>query len=307
MFFATEYLFIRFATKFNIIDNPNDRSSHTHITVRGGGIIFWVAALVYFTIYFATQTLFFIGLTLISIISFIDDIHKLHQGARFFVHFGAVTLVIFATGLYTFLPWYLVFVVYIMFIGMLNAYNFMDGINGLTGLHSISVQSGLQYINTEIVQFANQNFIWFPIIACIVFLFFNFRKQALCFAGDIGSLSIAFWIITLLIMLMIKTGSVIWILLLATYGVDSVCTILHRIWLRQNIFEAPRLHFYQILANEKKIDHRLVSIGYAILQLLISAMIIFLNCKLEVWVLVLAALSPLTIIYGFKFRMLKME
>jgi UDP-N-acetylmuramyl pentapeptide phosphotransferase/UDP-N-acetylglucosamine-1-phosphate transferase len=140
----------------------------------------------------------------------------------------------------------------------------------------------------------------------VVFLFFNFRKRAKCFAGDVGSVSIAFWVVTLLLLLIIKTQNLIWVGFLLVYGVDSVCTILHRIYLKQNIMEAHRLHFYQILANERGMQHRLVSIIYFTVQLVCSSLIVTLYPIMGWWIFVILT-ATLVAAYGLKFRLMKIS
>jgi UDP-N-acetylmuramyl pentapeptide phosphotransferase/UDP-N-acetylglucosamine-1-phosphate transferase len=142
-------------------------------------------------------------------------------------------------------------------------------------------------------------------LASIVFLFFNFRPKAKCFAGDIGSISIAFWVVYLLLQLVLKTDSMLWILFLAVYGVDTIITISHRLHMKENIFEAHRLHFYQILSNEYKIQHRLVALGYGIAQMIVSGLVIFLYNKLSDWIIFVLLLVPLIGIYTLKFYLIK--
>ena len=48
LLFLAELFYFHIADKYNIIDKPNERSSHTRITLRGGGIIFYLGALAYF-------------------------------------------------------------------------------------------------------------------------------------------------------------------------------------------------------------------------------------------------------------------
>jgi UDP-N-acetylmuramyl pentapeptide phosphotransferase/UDP-N-acetylglucosamine-1-phosphate transferase len=110
----------------------------------------------------------------------------------------------------------------------------------------------------------------YTLIALLVFNFFNFRTRAKCFAGDVGAVSIAFIIVFLLGKLMLQTGDLTYILLLAIYGVDSVLTILHRLILRENIFEAHRKHAYQLMANELKIMHVAVSAFYMLMQAIVA-------------------------------------
>lgn len=299
-----EFFFLAFARRKRIYDSPTDRSSHTRKTIRGGGIIFWFASLAAFLWSPTTYGLFFAGMTIVSAVSFTDDIRHLGQWPRFFSHVAAFTLMFFFLNFFS-APWYIILATYIVFIGVLNAWNFMDGINGINGIYSLAVLGALQYVNFFVSPFTDPLFIWTPMTACIVFLFFNFRKKALCFGGDVGSIAIAFWIVTLLLSLMIKTHSVIWLAFISVYGIDSVFTILHRLYLRQNIFEAHRLHFYQVLANECAIDHRIVSTIYALAQLLACTAVIILWDKMNFWVLAFAIHIPLGGVYGGKFLILK--
>ena len=246
---------------------------------------------------------FLIGLTLICGISFWDDISSLPNRVRIVFHFLSISLVFYGLGLFVLLPWWLIGIAYIFFVGVLNAYNFMDGINGITGLYSLSVLIALQYVNLKIQAFTSPDFINYAATACLIFLFFNFRKQAKCFAGDVGSMAVSFWIVTLLLQLMLETRSVIWILFLTVYGVDSICTILHRLYLRQNIFKAHRMHFYQVLTNERGLSHLKVAVGYAITQLIICSIIIVLYrwSQPAAWVAGIAMLILCSLIYLLKF------
>jgi UDP-N-acetylmuramyl pentapeptide phosphotransferase/UDP-N-acetylglucosamine-1-phosphate transferase len=301
---AAELFYFRIADRFNIIDKPNERSSHNYITIRGGGIIWWVAALLFLLFHFSSQGLwFFAGITLIAGVSFWDDVQNLGQRVRLLFHLLAMSCAFYLAGVFGIYPWWAIVMGYIVFIGIVNAYNFMDGINGITGLYSIAVLGSLQYVNLSFGHFVNPDLIWYPIIASVVFLFFNFRKRARCFAGDVGSVAIAFWIVTLLLLLIVKTENLIWLGFLMVYGVDAVMTILHRVYLKQNIMEAHRLHFYQILVNEKKMPHRVVSVIYFGLQLLCSALIIQLY-PLMGWGIFVILLLLLMGVYLLKFRMM---
>lgn len=303
--FILELLYFKVADRFNIIDKPNLRSSHTEITLRGGGIIFWFAALLYFAQNIEYNYFFFTGITLVSLVSFWDDIQSLSNKIRISVHFLAISLIFYDLGVFSSVPIPGIILAYVFAIGIINAYNFMDGINGITGLYTIVVMGALWYVNKNVQLFINTDFIIYPILASAVFLFFNYRKKAKCFAGDVGSIAIAFWIIYLLLKLILNTNSIVWLLFLAVYGVDAICTILHRLYLRQNIFEAHRLHFYQILSNEYKIQHRIVSLIYAIIQSIISFTVIFLYHKLDAPTLFIVIILPLVLIYSAKFYMLK--
>ena len=304
LLFIFELLYFRVANKFNIIDRPNERSSHTKITLRGGGIIYWIAALLYLLSNFSVQGAWFVaGITLIAGVSFVDDMMSLSRTLRLLVHLLAMTCAFVLTNVFNIYPWWAIAIGYIVFIGIVNAYNFMDGINGITGFYSLAVLASLQFVNLYVAPFVSADLIWYPIIASVVFLFFNFRKRARCFAGDVGSISIAFWIVTLLLLLVIETNNLIWLGFLMVYGVDSVCTILHRLYLKQNIMDAHRMHFYQVLANEQKVQHRVVAVGYYVVQLLISTLIIFGYPLYGWWVFVLPLIGLMGV-YTLKFRLM---
>ena len=268
LLFLAELFYFRIADKCNIIDKPNERSSHTRITLRGGGIIFYFGALVYFLTNHFEYPWFMLALSLITFISFIDDIRSTSQGLRLVFHFTAMALMFYQWGLFS-LPWWTILVALIICTGIINAYNFMDGINGITGGYSLIILIALAYINRVYVPFVETDFIYTMLCAVLVFSFFNFRKQARCFAGDVGAVSIAFVILFLIGSLIIKTENFSWLVLLAVYGVDSVLTIIHRLMLHENIGLPHRKHLYQIMANELKISHVTVSLTYMFVQAMV--------------------------------------
>jgi UDP-N-acetylmuramyl pentapeptide phosphotransferase/UDP-N-acetylglucosamine-1-phosphate transferase len=307
LLFAGIIVYLRLAGRFNIIDKPNQRSSHNYVAIRGGGIVFWLAALLYWATNRQENLSFFAGLTLLCSISFWDDVSSLPNKVRILIHLLSVSLMFWGLDIFTLLPWWLVLIVGVVSTGILNAYNFMDGINGITGLYSLSVLVGLQYVNYHIKAFTPPDFIHYAIMACLVFLFFNYRKHAKCFAGDIGSMAIAFWIMILLFQLMIASGSVFWILFLAVYGVDSVYTILHRLYLKQNIFQAHRMHFFQVLTNERGISHLKVSALYALVQLAICGVVIYsyMDYRGYDWIIGTGIICSLSPVYLLKFKWLR--
>ena len=268
LLFTAELFYFKIADKCNIIDKPNERSSHSRITLRGGGIIFYFGALAYFVSNEWEYPWFMLALTLITFISFVDDIRSTSQGLRLIFHFSAMALMFYQWGLFS-LSWWWLAIALIVCTGIINAYNFMDGINGITGGYSLVILGGLAYVNAEIVRFVEPVFIYTVLCSVLVFCFFNFRKKAKCFAGDVGSVSMAFILLFLIGKLIIETGDFSWIVLLAVYGVDSVLTIIHRLMLHENIGLPHRKHMYQLMANELKMPHVLVSLVYMTVQVLI--------------------------------------
>lgn len=303
-----ELAYFRIANYFNIIDKPNERSSHTRITLRGGGIIFYFGALVYYILSGWHDPWFFLGLTLISIISFVDDVHSVSQGMRLVFHFVAMLLLFAQWGLYTEFPWWYLIVALIVCIGIINTYNFMDGVNGITGGYSLVVLGALSYINLRIVPYIDQELLTMVILAVLVFCLFNFRKKAKCFAGDVGSVSIAFVVLFALGKLILTTGNLGYIVLLAVYGVDSVLTIIHRIMLHEPIGLPHRKHLYQIMANELRIPHVMVSLVYMIVQAFVAVGAIVCETWLYGYLLlVVAVLSIIYVLFMKKYFHLHME
>ncbi len=280
--FILELLYFRIAKQYNIIDKPNHRSSHKRITIRGGGIIF-PASLFFWFILSGFQNAYFIsGLFLISTVSFLDDIFTLKSGIRSVIQSLAIILLLYAYPLS--LHWYYYLVIFIVIKGTINAYNFMDGINGITGAYSFVALISLLYINSSFA-FIDTNLIVWSLVAISVFNFFNFRKKARCFAGDVGSVSIAFIIIYLLSQLILKTNNFLYASILLVYGLDTVTTIIFRVIRKEKITEAHRSHFYQFLANQKKWKHLQVSSLYCIAQLTVNIVLLgpFINRNQNVY------------------------
>ena len=205
LLFLAELFYFKVADRCNIIDKPNERSSHTKVTLRGGGIIFYFGALAYFLTSGFEYPWFLLALTLVTFISFVDDIKSTGQMTRLLFHFSAMAMMFYQWGLFS-LSWWWIVIALIVCTGIINAYNFMDGINGITGGYSLVILAALAYVNNEVVTFVEANFIYTVICSVLVFCFFNFRKRAKCFAGDVGSVSIAFILLFLIGRLIIETG-----------------------------------------------------------------------------------------------------
>ena len=268
LLFLAELFYFYIADKYNIIDKPNERSSHARITLRGGGIIFYFGVLAYFLTNHFEYPWFMLALTLVTLISFIDDIRSTSQALRLVFHFSAMGLMFYQWGLFS-LPWWTILVALIICTGIINAYNFMDGINGITGGYSLIILGALAFINHSVVSFVEPDLIYTLLCAVLVFNFFNFRKRAKCFAGDVGAVSIAFTILFLIGRLIIQTGDFSWIILLVVYGIDSVLTIVHRLMLHENIGLPHRKHMYQIMANELRMPHVVVALIYMMMQAIV--------------------------------------
>jgi UDP-GlcNAc:undecaprenyl-phosphate GlcNAc-1-phosphate transferase len=272
------FLYFFCAKKYGIMDEPNHRSSHNQITIRGGGIIFPITLILQALFSRFEYSLFAFGLLLISLVSFYDDLRPLSNKLRLLIHLIAVSLLFMQTDLLAYPVW-IIILVYILVIGTINAYNFMDGINGITGAYSLITITSLYFINETHDPFVSSEWLIITALSLLVFNFFNFRKKAKCFAGDVGSVSMAFIIIFFLLILILKTGDLKYMGLLLVYGLDSISTILFRLIRRENIFEAHRSHFYQYLANVEGWPHLRVSALYVIVQLGVNVLIFYSDWK----------------------------
>lgn len=272
------HLYNRLAILYNIVDIPNHRSSHSQITVRGGGIIFSISILLWFISSGFKYPLFISGLLLISVISFLDDIFNISFTNRLFVHIISLIFLCIQLELTQF-QWWLWLPVLILLTGIINAFNFMDGINGITGGYSLSVLIGIWIVNNFQVAFIENELLYYATIAIVIFNYYNFRKKARCFAGDVGSISIAYIIVFLLAKLILQTGNFLYILFLTVYGVDTLYTIIYRLIQKEDIFKPHRKHLYQLLANEYQISHTRISLVYSSIQIIISLIIIYISSE----------------------------
>lgn len=297
---VAELVYFRIADKCNIIDKPNQRSSHSTIVLRGGGIIFLIGAWMWSLFFGFHYPWFLAGLTLVAGVSFVDDIRSLPDSVRLVAQFAAAAMAFYQLDILHWEMWWIVLVALIVYVGATNVINFMDGINGITAGYSLAVLFPLAALNAN-NEYVAQSLIFTTIIAAIVFCIFNFRPKgkAKCFAGDVGSIGIAFIMLFLLGNVIIKTEDITWLIFLLVYGVDGCLTIIHRIMLHENLGEAHRKHAYQIMANELKIGHVKVTLIYMAMQLMVSLGFIYL-CPDNVlchWMYFVGALVVLAIAY----------
>lgn len=268
-----EVAYFRIAIRYNIIDRPNDRSSHVNHAIRGGGVIFIVAVLIWFFTHELLWPWFICGAVGIAAISFLDDIISLDPAVRAVVQLMAVVLLFIQVWPLEW-PVQLIIIAVVVCIGALNAFNFMDGINGITGVYALVALFTFGYIQQQIISFTDISLLSVVVLSVFVFLFFNFRHKARCFAGDIGSITIAFILIFLLLQLIQVTGNFLWPLLFLVYGTDSIVTIIYRLKRKENIFKPHRTHLFQYLSNELKWSHRLVALLYGSVQLVINCVLV---------------------------------
>ena len=272
-------IYLKIADKFNIIDKPNDRSSHKTPTIRGGGILFLFAILFYFFISNFQYPYFVIGVSLIAIVSFVDDIVTLSSTIRLPFQFIAVALCLFQVG-FGISDFLILIPLLVVGVGFINIYNFMDGINGITGMYSIIVLTALYFINLQ-EHIVTDNLIIYSLFSLVVFGFYNFRKKARMFAGDIGSISIAVLLFFIGSYFMKELQAPILLLLVLVYGTDAILTLSYRKSIGEKITEPHRKHIYQKLVHSLKLSHLKIALFYAVYQSVIC-LVVYWSYKLPV-------------------------
>ena len=297
---AIELLYFQIADKYNIIDKPNERSSHTSVVLRGGGIIFVLGLWIWAAFFGLGYPWFLTAVTLIAGVSFVDDIRSLPDSVRLVAQFVSMGLMFYQLDMLHPDMWWVVALALFVCVGASNIINFMDGINGITGGYALASLVPLWLLNKE-VEFVEESLIVTVILADVVFCLFNFRPKgkAKCFAGDVGSIGIAFILLFMIGKLIMQTGDVTYLIFLLVYGVDGCFTIIHRIMLHENLGEAHRKHAYQLMANELKIGHVKVSLLYMGLQSVISLVFVFLvpDTVWAHWIYLVCTLSVLAVAY----------
>ncbi|MRX63774.1 UDP-GlcNAc--UDP-phosphate GlcNAc-1-phosphate transferase [Maribacter sp. RZ05] len=271
--FIFSYLYISLAKKWGIEDVPNERSSHSQKTIRGGGIIFVVALLIYFVSHSLSYPYLAAAIAILAIISFIDDIRSLGTGIRLVFQFVGIGLILYQVNLFQMPFWYLI-PIFITCLGMLNIFNFMDGINGITGFYTLVAIGTFLYMN-QINPIIDNAILIYGFIGVAVFGFFNFRKKALFFAGDIGSITIGVFILYLTLHFCIQLNSIIPLLFISVYFVDGSVTIMERLLKKENIFKPHKSHLYQVLTQKTELTHLQVSGLFAFVQLCINGVAIY--------------------------------
>ncbi len=293
------FLYFQIARKFRIVDLPNHRTMHKGATIRGGGIVILVAMLCYMVFIDNPGTYVVIGLAIIGAVGFADDLLDLPGRVRLPLQFLSVALIILSLQLNLDISFIWLIAIVIVTTGVLNAYNFMDGINGMTGGYSLVAILTLLYINTSLYQFTANEFLAFFGLTILIFNFFNFRKKAACFAGDVGSFTIAYIIVYLLLKLILVSGQPAYIFLLTLYGIDAIFTIIERLIQRQNIFQAHRMHLFQVAISRTGMPHLRMSGMYMIGQSFINIFVLIIIKKpwAVQWPIIVAMLIFLSVIY----------
>jgi Fuc2NAc and GlcNAc transferase len=268
----------KYGYRLNLLDEPNERSSHRIATPRGGAIGI-LAAFVFASFCLNIPPSFWAPAALLAGVSFIGDQIEISPIVRLIFQFVASIILLFgywtdapesAPNLVMIIP----FAIYIA--ATVNYYNFMDGINGIAGITGtvgfflLAVFSYSRHIDINLTLLSiNLSF------SCLGFLPFNVPR-ARVFMGDVGSILLGFVFAAMVIWL---SKSLLDFLCLASFlfpfYADELTTELVRLRDGEKIWKPHRRHLYQLLANEYGIRHWKIAAGYGIAQLLIGVSIFF--------------------------------
>jgi UDP-N-acetylmuramyl pentapeptide phosphotransferase/UDP-N-acetylglucosamine-1-phosphate transferase len=282
-FFLT-WLIRNFSLKKQILDVPNERSSHFHPTPTGGGlaiVVAWYAGLIYLFMYgFIPGNLFFALMSgiIIAVVSLLDDVYDIKPIIRFSAQ--TVTAIISFSLLHgihpvlflgkNFLPEVVLYPIAIIgIVWFINLYNFLDGIDGYASLEAIAAGLAFYFITGD-----NINLI---LIAAVTgFLIWNWPRAKI-FMGDVGSTQLGFIIIVLGIYFhnSDKLPIICWLILLAPFWFDATLTLFRRWRRNENLSKAHRNHIYQRLVqsgfSHLKVDLLLSAVNLILIFLVIIA------------------------------------
>jgi len=305
-------LLVRYLAHRHVFDLPNDRSSHSKPTPRGGGIAVIVAITIVWGVGFITsdETLghdlpILLAALLLATLGFIDDLRDLPALPRLLAQVCAVGIGIWAIsaegGLFSSMlpvPIDLAMTGFI-WLWFVNIFNFMDGIDGLTGVEMVSIGIGLSGLSA--IGIASAEVLPHAVAITAValgFLVWNW-DPAKIFMGDVGSVPIGFLIAWMLITAANGSGAniettIIVLLLPAYYLADASITLGCRLVRRENVFKGHRQHFYQ-KAVIRGLSHKTVCLVVLLTNMFLVAMTWFMTpshtfVALTVSVLIIATL-----------------
>ena len=236
-------------------------------------MIFLLSAVIWAFLHLNGNVKFLSGLLLIGIVSFIDDVISLSARSRFIAQTIAVVVLCSSLGILSNNS-ITIAVAIILIMGWINAFNFMDGINGITALYTFSMLVPMIYA-INFYELPYSTLIVFILLSLSVFMFLNLRVKALAFSGDVGSVVLAYIIAYLIVSLVIESQHIEFILFGSVYGVDSVITIIRRLFKKENIFVAHRMHLYQLLSNELEWHFLSVSLVYSFTQMVVNSILLY--------------------------------
>lgn len=281
--FGLTYFMRAYALKKNIIDNPNERSSHSIPTPRGGGVAVVCSYLLALAVLMYSQQLaLHTGFTLmaagfvIALLGFLDDHGHINALLRLAVHFFVAIGVVISLGGFAdvtvFNSMQLGFIANIIavlfLVWLLNLYNFMDGINGIASVEAITTTVSMAILYFILNTSLNSDILWL-LAACVFgFLLWNFPKAKI-FMGDAcsGFLGLTLGILALIALKENLALFCAWIICLGVFIVDATYTLIKRVLNGYKMYDAHRSHSYQILSR-KWGSHTPVTLAVAVINLL---------------------------------------
>ncbi|MFV5585851.1 glycosyltransferase family 4 protein [Acinetobacter oleivorans] len=281
-FLLTGYM-RHYALKKNIIDKPNERSSHTIPTPRGGGVSIVITfLLVLVGLMISHQLQLTTGLILVAaglgvaVLGFLDDHGHINSMLRLAIHFliaiGAVSFLggfsdvtLFNGSLH--LGWFANIIAILFLVWLLNLYNFMDGINGIASVEAITTLLSLAFIYLLLDTQLSSELLFIFAASVFGFVLWNFPKARI-FMGDAGSGFLGL-ILGILALISLKTDPALfcaWLICLGVFIVDATFTLIRRVINGHKMYDAHRSHAYQY-ASRKYNSHTTVTIGVLLINL----------------------------------------
>jgi UDP-N-acetylmuramyl pentapeptide phosphotransferase/UDP-N-acetylglucosamine-1-phosphate transferase len=272
------WLYLRFAAG-QVLDTPNQRSSHTRPTPRGGGLVIVAGFLLGLAVWLANggslspRALGWLGgAALVASVSFVDDVRSLPAIPRLLTHLLGAAIITVAGVQERELPLLLALPLAFIYVTVLtNVYNFMDGIDGLAAAQAIIAGIALAIAGAEVKNPVVETGGGLLAAASAGFLVFNVPPARL-FMGDVGStfLGFSFAGLTLLGNIGVGGGRLpieFGVVILAPFLFDSLVTLARRIVRGERWYAAHRSHYYQRLVG-RGLSHAQVTSLYAGLAIL---------------------------------------
>lgn len=264
-------LYIKVARQFGWKVLSGTRDHQNLPVVSGAGFIFPLSVFLMFLI---SEELAFepwmIGLLCLTFLSWLDDFRNLSALWRLIIHIICIGTWMIGYNIPD-ITWLWIGIILIGGAGWMNAFNFMDGINGMMVMMSL-VSLGTFYFTLESASM--HVFIVSQIVAVLILAYFNVRQKAIAFAGDVGSISMGFFLGYLMWQLIYTTGKWEYILFFLVFAIDAGITIFLRLLKKENILQAHEQHLYQIIIKCYPEKSLMISMMYALYQLLINIMLV---------------------------------
>ncbi|MFY1613116.1 hypothetical protein ACOMSG_09805 [Macellibacteroides fermentans] len=161
----------------------------------------------------------------------------------------------------------------VLIVSVLIMYSFraIDGVNRISGATSFVVLLTLAFINSRMVPFIDEMYLWIAIVLSFLLIFFNIKYRSRALGGEAGAGMLAVIVLFALWKLILLTNDVSYLILMVVCVIDSIVTVAYRIFRRENVFESEGRHIYQLLVSRGNIPPIIVSFLYASVQSLIVA------------------------------------